>query len=57
MNFSSTEKKTLQNMLNLCNEKFGDFSHEIVVCANGCDACTGGCTGHGASVWSTCDVK
>lgn len=57
MSMTTEEMRLLRSMLDACQEKFGDVSPHSVVCASGCDACTGGCEGHGASIWSTCDVK
>lgn len=57
MGMTTDERNSLRSMLDACQQKFGDFSQNNVVYANGCDGCTGGCEGHGASIWSTCDVK
>lgn len=57
MSMTTDERNSLRSMLDACQQKFGDFSQNNVVYASGCDGCTGGCEGHGASIWSTCDVK
>ena len=57
MVMTTNEKISLQNMIELCRQKFGDISCGSVVYDNGCDGCTGSCSGHGASVWTACDIK
>lgn len=57
MSFSEKEKVSLKEMLNLCHEKFGELSWDQAVCSRSCDGCTGGCEGHGASIWDCCDIK
>jgi len=57
MGMTVNEQISLQDMLDVCHKKFGDLSYDTVVYTGGCDACSGGCEGHGASIWSTCDVK
>ena len=57
MRFTTDEQAKLMDMLISCQERFGNFSLDRVEFASGCDSCTGSCKGHGASVWSTCDIK
>ncbi len=58
MKLNMSEKNALNEMLDLCHAKFGDFKKSnIIVCENGCSQCSGGCDGHGISVWTACDVK
>lgn len=57
MAITKNEKASLENMLDLCRNKFGDVSLDSFVSSSGCDSCSGSCKGHGISVWSACDVK
>lgn len=53
------EKKQLSELLSACEKKFGSFDYDAdrAIYSNGCQQCTGGCNGHGISVWTACDVK
>lgn len=57
MTMTSSEKLSLQKMLHMCQEIFGAYSEDMVVSERGCDGCTGSCEGHGASIWTACDIK
>ncbi len=57
MAMTINEKASLQRMLDLCHDKFGDVSTESLVYSSGCDSCTGSCKGHGMSVWTACDIR
>lgn len=53
MQFDSKDVRALENMLATCKEKFGEIENvECVVNSNRCTGCTGGCEGHGASIWA-----
>lgn len=57
MAMTKKEKMSLQKMLDLCQDKFGDISMDSLVYSSGCDSCSGSCKGHGMSVWTACDVR
>ena len=58
MGLNVKERIALDEMLDLCSKKFGEFRNDsIVVCESGCTQCSGGCDGHGMSIWTACDVK
>lgn len=57
MTMTERDQISLQKMLSICKEKFGANSEDMLVSGRSCDGCTGSCEGHGASIWSTCDIK
>lgn len=57
MSLSQNDREMLKNMLEACEEKFGAVDVDSIICEMGCTQCSGGCDGHGMSVWTTCDVK